>query len=176
MLKDLIALVDNAHRAKGFIDQSVHFAEAQDAYLAITVKALTCRARLPVEVRGIVEDATFLRGASRVEARSTDLLLIGPNETYEDSRLRRAIVETALMSAGVPVLILPAGTSLTKVRSAVVGWDGSGEARRAVRDLMTVIEPGASIDIVSADAKGSDVGAGRSRCGKPGRPHHSRDT
>ena len=95
------------------VDHAVHFAEAQDAYLAVTVltkdflnlyalapygghalpveptalgredeldtiKAATSRARIPVEVRGIVEDPMLLRGVSRVEARSTNLLLVGP--------------------------------------------------------------------------------------------------
>jgi nucleotide-binding universal stress UspA family protein len=126
-----------------------------------TIKAATSRARIPVEVRGIVEDPMLLRGVSRVEARSTDLLLVGPDMAYKDPGLRRTIIETALMSSGVPVLILPADTSLAKIQHAVIGWDGSGEARRAARDLMTLMEPGGSIDIVSVDASTSDVGSGR---------------
>lgn len=197
MLKDLFALVDNAHHANGFIRNAVAFAEAQNAPLAITVltkesvdrfawyaplgaatqtvstavkqevrldtiRALTSSAAVAVEVAGVAEDPLFLAGAAHVEARATDLLVVGPDAAFEDARLRRNVIETALMSSGTPVLILPAGATLTRVRHAVVGWDGSAEARRAVRDLLTLIEAGGRIDIVSVDPKGGAVDADRS--------------
>ncbi len=196
MLKDLIAIVDNAEASRGFLQQAAAFAEAQEAHLAITlltkdyvnlvaspyglspipydrltidqtdglgaIKALMGKAAIPVEVRGVVEDSAYLHGASRVEGRYADLLLIGSRTSYEDAKLRRRLAEGAIMSSGGPVLILPEEGSLERVRRAAVGWDASAEARRAVRDLMTLLEPGGYIDIVTVDAEESQMGHGQS--------------
>ena len=197
MLKDLIAIVDNAEAAAGFIGQALGFAAAHDAHLAVTlltpdytsltalppyagypllhdqvterqaheleaIRRLTEGAPVPVEVRGISDATAYLFGASRIEGRYADLLLIGATASFEDDKLRARLIETAVMSSGGPVLVLPEGAQLARIGHAVVGWDASGEARRAVRDLMDVIEPGAHIDIVTVDAEESRTGHGQS--------------
>ncbi len=197
MLKDLVAIVDNASLSQGFIRNALAFAEAQDAQLAITLltrdymnvaalspydpsaiamdqvmadqreelralASLTEKAAVPVELRGVVEDNAYLHGASRIEGRYADLLLLGPPASYSDPRLRRRVAETAITSSGGPLLIVPEQGVAGRIRRAAVGWDASAEARRAIRDLMVLIEPGGHIDILTVDAEESWEGHGPS--------------
>ena len=150
------------------------------------LRRLTARTAVPVEIRGVLDAAAYLSGVSRVEGRYADVLLIGSEASFDDVRLRRRLIETAVMSSGGPVLILPDGSSskgsLGRVRRAAVGWDASSEARRALRDLMTVIEPGGHIDIVivdpddtlagQAESPGSEIGRYLARHGYEVEIHH----
>jgi len=136
-------------------------AEDQQAVLE-QVRSHLPRSDTPVEVRGVMEDPTLLRGVSRVEGRYADVLLLGSSTSYVDHKLRRRLIETALMSSGGPVLVFPESGSIGRVRYAVVGWNASGEARRALRDLMDIIEPGGKIDVVVVDPEPSPLGHGPS--------------
>src|SRR3546814_14825052 len=88
----------------------------------------------------------YLGGASRVEGRYADLLLIGGASAFENQKLRRRSLQAAVTGSGGPVLVLPDNAKLERVERAVLGWDASSEARRAARDLIDVADPGAVID------------------------------
>jgi nucleotide-binding universal stress UspA family protein len=88
-----------------------------------------------------------------------DLILVGGPEEWETGWLRRRVLETAILGAGTPVLILPAGKDLASVRHAVLGWKPGPEANRAVHDLVAIAEGGATVDIVIVDQEaGHDAG------------------
>lgn len=136
--------------------------EAEQARRIATLKGVVEQAPIPVEIRAVTDAPAYLSGAARVEGRYADMLLVGGASAFEHPKLRRRSIEAALMSSSGPVLILPDHTNIEKVHHAVLGWDASGEARRAARDLLTVLEPGARIDIVAVDAQPSDTGHGAS--------------
>lgn len=136
--------------------------EAEEARRLAEVRAAVERAAVPVEVRTFSDAPAYLRGAARIEGRYADLIVVGPPAAYRNHRLRRRCVESALMGSAGPVLILPDGTRLEKIDHVVLGWDASGEARRAARDLLQIAEPGARIDIVAVDAEPSSEGHGAS--------------
>lgn len=194
MLKDVLAIVDDAELSASAIDAAVTFAELHDAHLALTVlteqpvmvaafdplgyswpepgrqeeharrvsaiREATARAAVPVEVRGFCDEPALLSAQSRVEGRYADLVLIGPDESWADNRLRRHIVETSLLNSGAPVLLYPEHWEPAAIRHAVLGWDASPEASRAARALMDIAEPGARIDIAIIDAEHSPWGHG----------------
>ncbi|RIA46384.1 universal stress protein family protein [Hephaestia caeni] len=136
--------------------------EAEEARRLSEVRAAVEHAAIPVELRSFSDAPAYLRGAARLEGRYADLVLIGPPAAYRNPRLRRRCVESALMGSAGPVLISPEGTQLGKIDHVVLGWDASGEARRAAHDLLQIAESGARIDIIAVDAQPSSEGHGAS--------------
>lgn len=115
---------------------------------------------IPVEVRPVADTLAYLGGASRVEGRYADLLLIGGTSAFENQKLRRRSLQAAVTGSGGPVLCLPDNAKLERVDRAVLGWDASKEARRAARDLIDIVDPGAVIDIVCVDPESTPEGHG----------------
>jgi nucleotide-binding universal stress UspA family protein len=136
--------------------------EAEQARTLTAVTEIMDQAAIPVEVRAVSDAPAYLSGAARVEGRYADMLLVGLPLAYKSERLRRRSVESALLGSAGPVLILPDQADLQAVNHVVLGWDASGEARRAARDILQVVQPGARIDVVAVDAQSSDTGHGAS--------------
>ncbi|WP_336975264.1 universal stress protein [Sphingobium aromaticiconvertens] len=124
------------------------------------VKAAVEGASIPVEIRPVADALAYLGGASRVEGRYADLLLIGGASAFENQKLRRRSLEAAVTGSGGPVLVLPDNAKLERVVRAVLGWDASSEARRTARDLIDVADPGAVIDVVCVDPEPTAEGHG----------------
>lgn len=117
-------------------------------------------AAVPVEVRGMADDPGFAHGTLRMEGRYADIVLVGPSNAYDDKKLRRYIIETVLLSLGGPVLILPENSSLEQINHVVLGWDASGEARRAARELLLIAQTKARVDVVLVDPEPTPEGHG----------------
>jgi nucleotide-binding universal stress UspA family protein len=124
------------------------------------VKSAVEGAPIPVEIRPVADALAYLGGASRVGGRYADLLLIGGTSAFENQKLRRRSLHAAVTGSGGPVLVLPDNAKLERVTRAVLGWDASGEARRAARDLIDVADPGAIIDVVCVDPEPTAEGHG----------------
>lgn len=189
MIRDLLAIVDDAERSADAIGSAVTFAEVHDAHLALTVltkepimtaafdplgycwpepgrreehvrrlaaiREMTAGAAVPVDVRGLCEEPSLLSGLSKVEGRYADLVLVGPPASWTDDGLRRQVIEASLMNSGAPVLLFPDQWEPAPIRHAVLGWDASPEASRAARALISIAEPGATIDVIIVDAENS---------------------
>lgn len=125
-----------------------------------SVKAAVEGAPIPVEIRPVADTLAYLGGASRVEGRYADLLLIGGASAFENRKLRRRSLQAAVTGSGGPVLVLPDHAKLERVGRAVLGWDASSEARRTARDLIDVADPGAVIDVVCVDPEPTAEGHG----------------
>jgi nucleotide-binding universal stress UspA family protein len=84
----------------------------------------------------------------RCRARVSDLcVMAGPSST--DPQQREIVVEM-LFGAGVPLLLTPAEWRVRdKTRRAVVAWDGSRVAARAVRDSLPLLAETEVVEIVS---------------------------
>ena len=100
------------------------------------------------------------------EARGADLVLtgIGTGDFLDASRA----VNTGdlVMQAGRPVLIVPTAASTLKLTHALIGWNDTREARRAVADALpflklakrvSVVELAVMDDLPSADKHVQDV-------------------
>lgn len=195
MLKDLLAIVDNAERAAPFLRNAVSLAERHDAHLTVVmltsyplvavelaplgslfipeealaseergklaaIRSLLDRSGISFEVRGIREDVAQIPHYAGIEGRYPDLVLFGTADGYEIGWLRRRVIETEMLSAGSPVMILPPSVTPHPINHAVLGWNASPEAGRVARDLVGLAEPGAKIDVVVVDARTTDSGHG----------------
>jgi nucleotide-binding universal stress UspA family protein len=102
-----------------------------------------------VEIRGLFDDVAWLAGDVRRARPIGDLAVVGSHETWAIPYLYRRVTEMLALASGGPLLILPPGRSLAPVNHAVLGWKSCPEAVRALHDLVTLLEPGARVDIVS---------------------------
>ncbi|MFK3888751.1 universal stress protein [Sphingomonas sp. NPDC079357] len=107
--------------------------------------------RLPAEctaeVLTQVDGSAFLAGDLRRTAPVTDLVTVGPPESWTSDQLRQRTVEALLMFAGAPMLLLPPGRSVRRINHAVIGWKVGTPATRALRELVRLAAPGARIDV-----------------------------
>lgn len=75
-----------------------------------------------------------------VEARSADLLITSRSERRGASEYDVAHPGALIMQTGRPVLVTPPGAPELKVRSVVVAWKDTREARRALVDALPFLQ------------------------------------
>lgn len=87
-------------------------------------------------------------------ARYYDLLLIGQFSVPTEKE-RRVRAEDLVLRAGKPVVVVPNGYRVRPFTDyAVVAWDGSRAAARALADAMQILETKTRLDVVTVRAGG----------------------
>lgn len=93
----------------------------------------------------VAEKAAFI-------ARAADLVVI--DQPYGALDTTEMLLEEALFHSGRPVLIAsPRRAAAAKVAKAIVGWDGSAHAVRAVADAIDVFTALGTIEIVTVSGE-----------------------
>ena len=91
-------------------------------------------------------------------ARYHDLLLIG-QYSNPDRNQRRVRAEELVMNSGKPIIVVPLGYQVRPFTGhAVVAWDGSRPAARALSDAMQILETKERLDVVTVGAPGTQGG------------------
>ncbi|ACC74881.1 universal stress protein [Paraburkholderia phymatum] len=87
-------------------------------------------------------------------ARLADLVIAGQADPQDpESFIADQFAEHLLMSAGRPVLLVPAtGTHATLGHRVLVAWDGSREATRAIHDAMPFLSHAADVTLITVNA------------------------
>ena len=81
------------------------------------------------------------------EARCADLILIEKGKSSSDIH-RTVDVGAAILGAGRPFLVVPAGVKSLVADQVVVGWKDTREARRAVRDALPFLQKAKRVTII----------------------------
>jgi nucleotide-binding universal stress UspA family protein len=109
------------------------------------------KAAAAADVRAEGRTATVLAGATMPivgQAHLSDLVVIGQEDLDEPEPMRAALLEAMLFDAGVPLLVVPhdwtKGLALDK---AVIAWDGSSTAARAVHAALPVLAMTKTIEV-----------------------------
>lgn len=95
------------------------------------------------------------------EARSADLVVVGQPDPETGSADEALLVEAALMESGRPVLMVPAtGAAFQIPRRAVIAWNASREAPRAVHDALSLLLAAEEVVVLVVDPQeiASDLG------------------
>lgn len=86
-------------------------------------------------------------------ARAADLLVLGqvdPDRTLPPAA--RHLIEDALMNVGRPLLLIPyAGRFDTIGTNVLIGWNDTREAARAAHDALPLIEPAATVTVLTVE-------------------------
>jgi nucleotide-binding universal stress UspA family protein len=123
------------------IEREAHEAEARfRAVLSGKAKHLTWRSTVTcLPLADYIAD----------QARAADLIITAPDRgglPFESSR--RTSIGDLVMRAGRPVLIVPAGVDSLDLKSIIIGWKDTREARRAVADAMPLLEKAVEVSVV----------------------------
>lgn len=109
-------------------------------------------------------------GGIGLQAHYADLVVIGQTDPDENSpSVSPDFPEYIIMHAGRPVLIIPyAGEFETLGKHALIAWDGSREATRAINDALPLLQRAELVSVVifnanvthdGANSHGEEVGA-----------------
>ncbi len=102
-----------------------------------------------IRVLGLRDEVFALARRAGRTGPIADLIVMGGEADWETQWLRRHAYETIVIGAGTPLLMLSGAAALPPVHSAVLGWKDSAEARRALHDLVALLEPGAKLSVVT---------------------------
>lgn len=101
-------------------------------------------------VSGIAQIGTISHVVGH-HARFSDIVVLpkpyGPDRTVADE----AVLEAALFTGSVPVLVLPGGAPLAPIGRAVAAWNESDEAMAAVRAALPLLKDAELTNIVIVD-------------------------
>ena len=88
-------------------------------------------------------------------ARYFDLMLIGQFTSAWGNERRTVQPEELVTRAGKPVIVVPKGLDVRPFKEeAVMSWDGSRSASRALSDAMQILETKKRLDVVTVDTDG----------------------
>jgi nucleotide-binding universal stress UspA family protein len=147
-----------------------HFGYYDPALLNPFFEELRARAREAADkTREVFEHATRLRGVSpewrempegldadpAVHARYADLTILGqldPDSGEPDTIRPRP--EQVTLASGRPILVIPYAGNFPNVgRRAVIGWNASREAARAVNDALPLLAAAEIVTVLTIDAR-----------------------
>jgi len=104
----------------------------------------------------------------------TDLAVVGQDDPDHQQPFRAALIEALLFQAGLPTLLVPyTGAREFQADKAVIAWNGSAQAARAVRAAMPLLAMAKSVLVAMVDEgapppgveQGVDIGAYLARHG-----------
>ncbi len=89
-------------------------------------------------------------------ARNYDLVIVGQfDPKTSDGSIRGDLVQQVVLRSGRPVLVIPyAGHFESVGRRAVIAWNASREAVRAVNDAVPLLSGAESVTVLTLDAAG----------------------
>ncbi len=122
-----------------FLDEAKESAERHAKELEQEFKDYCARQNIPNE--WIVADGEHLEEMAR-HAHAADLLIVTrPQDEHLEDRVRPRLAEEVIMNSGLPVMVLPPEfkNDWTPKR-ILIGWKGTREAVRAVRDSLSILQ------------------------------------
>jgi len=140
-------------------------AEKEHLHQVEIVRAQAAAVPVDSDVRSLHEEPLLIPGRVDMQSRCADLVLVPSVPCWTDRRLRKRVVDAILGAAGAPTLLFPPGWQPEPVCHAVLAWNESAEAAQAARALITILEPGAVVDVVvveplyTPDGRSTDPGA-----------------
>lgn len=97
------------------------------------------------------------KAASRLGffARHADMTFVGqPNPDSAGRAFQESLLDAVMQHSGRPVYVVPyIGRFEAKTRKAVIAWDGSKKAVRAVNDAIPMLKARAEVDVLVVNPK-----------------------
>jgi nucleotide-binding universal stress UspA family protein len=151
--------------AYGVVSNDIWAAQYQDNQGFVDERAAMLRDRLAASPAPVTVSSQFIDRASvstlvARHARYADVTLILP-EPEAAEPIQSWVTTGALFESGRPVILLPKGPStFPAVRRAVIAWDASVEAAKAVRDAIGLMQRAERVTAVLIDPVPSFEGHG----------------
>lgn len=132
--------------AAGYAEAARKAAEQSEALFRDRVRNLALATDY-VKAEGDI--AEHLRQASRF----VDLIMVGQADTENPPGIEPFLLpERVVFGCAAPVLVVPNRFVAEAIgRSVLVGWDGSGQAARAIRDALPFLREARTVTVVAVD-------------------------
>lgn len=119
---------------------------------ASQLKERIAKEGISFEVRIVESFLTEPPRLAALHARYSDLCMVPMPESAADGSVAREFFDSLLFESGRPVLLVPQGRALElPFRRAVVAWQPTREATRALHDAIPLMRGVGSIDVVVVD-------------------------
>ena len=145
--------------AEEFLEKDRAALQRQIADAEQTFRRLFKGSTRPIEWRGKL--ALPADHAAR-EARAADLIIAGSHRGRIDP-LRQVDPGELVLRAGRPVLVVPPQTTRMSLKTMVVAWKDTREARRAIGDALPLLHKADEVVVVEIVEDRSDRDAAKSR-------------
>lgn len=107
-----------------------------------------------VEQRKLVNQYEDVAGAAAMQARHADLTIIGQADVEKDDALVVEIPERVVLDSGRPVMVVPyAGRFEGLGKRALVAWNASREAARALAASLPLLQTMDEVEVVSINPR-----------------------
>src|SRR5271157_1884794 len=169
--KDILVYLDPTAESVERLRFAVDLAKANQARL-VGVDVSAAEAEESEVVREMFDNMTRDAGVKAVfvppekpgegEAfiHCVDLMIAPPPGGEARDRVRRGVLDRALLESGAPMLILPPEWTAGKVgENVVIAWNGGREALRAVHDALPFLEKARKVTVFCFSARPSDLRA-----------------
>jgi nucleotide-binding universal stress UspA family protein len=104
---------------------------------------------------------TEIADALATNARYADLVILGQHDPDDPAAGPRYLPEQVILGCGRPALVVPyIGPAATFGERAMVAWDASREAARAVNDALPLLERAKAVSVVSVNPSERPFGHG----------------
>src|SRR5215468_7663879 len=142
--------------AQRLIDQGEASVKKRLAELEAEFRAATRNRGRHVEWRSAMDfPARFILQ----EARCADILVSGGHSPAFSDAFSLASPKDLVMQAGRPLLVVPDNVNWLDLRSVLVAWKDTPEARRAVANALPMLHKARDVTIVEIPEHGDDRGA-----------------
>lgn len=97
------------------------------------------------------------------QSRAADVLIVPATRSVFSDPFATASLDSLLVAAGRPVIVIPSSVAFLDLRHVVVAWKDTREARRAVLDAIPLLKLAKEVSIVEVSEGRADstVAAGR---------------
>ncbi len=140
-------------------DRERTYYQAQEAAVRRAFEEAMRAAGLQGEFRVVDAPRPAISPVVIEEARQTDLVIIGHSNSASGSAIGAEFTETVLMESGRPTLVMSVkGCPLIPGSLALVGWNDSREAARAVFDSVPLLQCAAEVLIATVVSEEESAG------------------
>jgi len=148
--KDILVHLDDTEMCAARVEASVALAKREGA--RVTGLAMALESTISTYIGIDFPGCPATKAASRLAffARHADLIFVGqPNPDSAGRAFQESLLEAVLHSSGRPVYVVPyIGRFERKTRHAVIAWDGSKKAVRAVNDAIPMLMARDEVDVL----------------------------
>jgi len=146
--------------AQGLIDQGEASIRKRLAELEDQFRGAVRHRSKHVELRAVMDfPARFILQ----EARCADIIVSGGQGPAFSDAFALASPKDLVMQAGRPLLVAPDGASWLDLRSILVAWKDTAEARRAVADSLPLLRKAKEVTVAEILEEGGDRPAATAR-------------
>ena len=98
-----------------------------------------------------MEIVALLRQRRGCDAHYADLAVVARPEPGSPTAGPPGLVESLVLTSGRPIIMLPPGNTVFRVRRILVGWNARREAIRAVADALPLLVKAALVELLVID-------------------------